>query len=382
MFSGLGSISDLNQQFAQFTSNLTNLDSLQDGTAVPNSSATPDHSEINSDSFSLLEQANNKLTEELEVQKALVGELKAYLLVKDEQLHTGEFEVTDLTNQVKRAVELERDTRESFSHYKIEAEERIKILGEKLTLQKDRIQKSIQPTECKPNIVHDDCFEQRKSSDIEDELRDMLNESRQACRSADKQLEDLSCCLTKVQSDLTSSEKELQLKNCESRDAILLVEELRAQLCIATDRLTACEEETEAHQKALTNVIERLESDVQGYLNNIVELKDEQAKYLERCSVAEARNAELEEQLVVQKCSEQNSALANNSSVDALAQQIELAETRARLLQEADGKVGTLTEKLKDMMHRFADLKSKSSLQAQQLEERITEITKLAQGKV
>jgi DNA anti-recombination protein RmuC len=49
---------------------------------------------------------------------------------------------------------------------------------------------------------------------------------------------------------------------------------------------------------------------------------------------------------------------------------------------ESEGKVATLTEKLKDMMHRFAELKSKSAAQLQQAEDKYRDLTKIAQAKV
>ena len=41
MFSGIGSLSDLNQKFVKFTSNISNLDNLQDDNAIVGNTTGP-----------------------------------------------------------------------------------------------------------------------------------------------------------------------------------------------------------------------------------------------------------------------------------------------------------------------------------------------------
>ncbi len=402
MFSGLGSISDLNQQFAQFTSNLTNLDSLQDGsTPIPATTKSANATDDQTSIVRSLELANEKLTEELSCQQSLVNDLKAYLAVKDDQLNSKDAEVVLLTKELNQAIELEQVATKAFSEYKAQTEEKLKALTEDLADRQSprkRGDKNVHANELK--------VANGKVEELERQLAEALNahsvqpvasqslsedsshvlaleESRRAAVVADQQILELKEHLTAVEKDLLFQKTKY---SSELDNANQCIEQLRSDFLTSSTSAASQIAEFQVQLSEKAGALEKLESDLQSYLNNIVELNEEKGSLLDRSTRAESRCAELEASLRATQASvsslEHQHASAGNTASDELAQARELADTRMRLLQEAEGKVSTLTEKLKDMMHRFAELKAKSTTQNQQLEERLADITKLAQAKV
>ena len=404
MFSGLGSISDLNQQFAQFTSNLTNLDSLQDGSNPIPATAKTGHatSDDQSSTIRSLELANEKLTEELSCQQSLMNDLKAYLSVKDDQLTSKDAEIVFLTKELNQAIELEQVATKALSEYRLQTEEKLKALTEDLADRqspKKRVDKITQSNELK--------VASRKIEELERRLAEALNarpvgseasqsgvsedsshalaleESHRATALADQQVQELKEHLTAVEKDIISQKNHY---SSELDNASECIEQLRSDLLTSSASATSQIAELQVQLSEKAGVLEKLEVDLQAYLNNIVELNEEKSLLLDRIARAESRCVELEASLRATQASvsslEHQNTSTSNAASDEVAQLRDLADTRMRLLQEAEGKVSTLTEKLKDMMHRFAELKAKSTGQNQQLEERLADITKLAQAKV
>lgn len=398
MFSGLGSISDLNQQFAQFTSNLTNLDSLQDGTTTNQTSSNgkvesndegPGRDGRKSDALQALEAENAELREELQVERSLGMDLKAYLSVKDDQLQLKETEVTELRDIIRGMELSETNSAKELAEYKVDCERRIRLLTDSVSdyqHREEELQKRLEYLSSQRTTSKSDDSE--PSNDAIDHEA-LLAESQEAHQAAQRTIADLTRRLDQSASDLSQATKieadlraEANFKKNEIDALNTLVEELQVQLRQASESVAAASHASSSELDEKAAAIERLEADVQGYLNSIVQLNEERDASLERCAAAESRSASLEERLrSVQDSATQQSASASGA-LDELSQAKELAEDRARLVRDAEGKVGALTEKLKDMMHRFAELKSKSTTHAQQLEERVAEITKLAQAKV
>lgn len=393
MFSGLGSISDLNQQFAQFTSNLTNLDSLQDGSVSgqPNSGG-PGQNEQKSDSLHTLKAENTELRVELQTQQSLVEDLKAYLSVKDSELNLKETEADGLRDSIRCVERAEAHSAKELADYKRECERKIQSLTDTVAeyqrREKDLLtaQKLVEIPPGQPHLPKSDDYNLPITATNHEA---MLTESQESYKAAQRTIADLTRRLDQVTSDLARAAEveselraEAKLVLEQSLSLSSSVEDMRVQLRRADESAVSSTDELRAQLDEKTVVIERLEADMQGYLNNIVELNEEHNATLERCASAESRCVALEERLrTVLDSSELNSA-STSDALGELGRARELAEDRARLVQEAENKVTTLTEKLKDMMHRFAELKSKSTSQAQQLQERVTEITKLAQAKV
>lgn len=398
MFSGLGSISDLNQQFAQFTSNLTNLDSLQDGTTTNQTSSNgkvesndegPGRDGRKSDALQALEAENAELREELQVERSLGMDLKAYLSVKDDQLQLKETEVTELRDIIRGMELSETNSAKELAEYKVDCERRIRLLTDSVSdyqHREEELQKRLEYLSSQRTTSKSDDSE--PSNDAIDHEA-LLAESQEAHQAAQRTIADLTRRLDQSASDLSQATKieadlraEANFKKNEIDALNTLVEGLQVQLRQASESVAAASHASSSELDEKAAAIERLEADVQGYLNSIVQLNEERDASLERCAAAESRSASLEERLrSVQDSATQQSASASGA-LDELSQAKELAEDRARLVRDAEGKVGALTEKLKDMMHRFAELKSKSTTHAQQLEERVAEITKLAQAKV
>lgn len=393
MFSGLGSISDLNQQFAQFTSNLTNLDSLQDGSASSQSNAfEPKHNEQKLDSLRTLEAENAALRVELQTQQSLVEDLKAYLSIKDHELNLKETEADGFRDSIRTVERAEAHSAKELTEYKTECEKRIHFLTDKVIGYERREDDLLAAQKGFENVPGQPLFSKSEDRNIPNSVTNheaILAESQEAYIAAQQTITDLTRRLGLVTSDLARAQRvetelrtEVKLELEKSLSLNSLVEDMRVQLWRADESNVTSTDESQAKLKEQAAVIERLEADMQGYLNNIVELNEEHNTTLARCASAESRCAALEERLrTVLESSEQRSA-STSDALGELGRVRELAEDRARLVQEAENKVATLTEKLKDMMHRFAELKSKSSAQAQQMQERVAEITKLAQAKV
>lgn len=404
MFSGLGSISDLNQQFAQFTSNLTNLDSLQDGSNPIPATAKTGHatSDDQSSTVRSLELANEKLTEELSCQQSLMNDLKAYLSVKDDQLTSKDAEIVFLTKELNQAIELEQVATKALSEYRLQTEEKLKALTEDLADRqspKKRVDKITQSNELKVASRKIEELERRlaealfarpagseeSQSDVSEDSSHALalEESHRATALADQQVQELKEHLTAVEKDIISQKNQY---SSELDNANQCIEQLRSDLLTSSASATSQIAELQVQLSEKAGALEKLEVDLQAYLNNIVELNEEKSLLLDRIARAESRCVELEASLRATQASvsslEHQNTHTSNAASDEVAQLRDLADTRMRLLQEAEGKVSTLTEKLKDMMHRFAELKAKSTGQNQQLEERLADITKLAQAKV
>ena len=428
MFSGLGSLSDLNNTFTQFTSNLTNLDSLQDGnTQQPNltpqivisNSTDGQHS---SDSIHRLEQKNVELSELLQVEQALVNDLKAYLTVKDELLQNKEAEVTGLTERIHVAERQLQEVTHSFEVLKVESEERInaatptlvvsepisptkKSIAEKkvakltstvenltseLKFANDKISELENMLAASPQMVSaPHVSESLKDHKVENDLRNLVNEGSEAFHAAEKQIKHLEQQLAKATNDLATknvTEAELRslvlLHASEMSDANTRIDDLETQLSAAQDASAQTIDALTMEVSTKQADVERLEGETQSYLNSIVELKEKKTDLVRKSAAAEEERAALAIKLQTLMQSSHQQSESADSVNNEFAQLTEVCETKTRLLQESEVKVSTLTEKLKDMMHRFAELKSKSSLNAQQLEERIADITKLAQAKV
>jgi chromosome segregation ATPase len=426
MFSGLGSLSDLNNTFSQFTSNLTNLDSLQDGNTqqpslipqiVNNSSIDGQHS---SDSIHRLEQKNVELSELLQAEQALVNDLKAYLTVKDELLQNKDAEVTGLTERIHVAERKLQEVTHSFEVFKAESEERINaatptlVVPEPISPTKKSIaeKKVAKLTSTVENLTSELKFANDKISEletlfgpqmvsaqhvseplkdhkVENDLRNLVNEGSEALHAAEKQIKDLELQLAKTTNELiTKNVTEAELRSLvllhasEMSDANTRIDDLETQLSAAQDASAQTVDAPTLEVSAKQADVERLEGETQSYLNSIVELNEKNTDLLRKSAAAEEERAALAVKLQTLIDSSQHQSESAGSVNNELAQLSEACETKTRLLQESEVKVSTLTEKLKDMMHRFAELKSKSSFNAQQLEERIADITKLAQAKV
>jgi DNA-binding ferritin-like protein len=73
----------------------------------------------------------------------------------------------------------------------------------------------------------------------------------------------------------------------------------------------------------------------------------------------------------------------NNTEADVASKKIKAElELKDKKLHESEQKTSTLTEKLKEIMHRYADLKAKSSAQLQTAEEKIADLLHNCQAKV
>ena len=122
MFSGIGSISDLNQQFAQFTTNLTNLDNLQnESSSTGSDSQSIPHPPADTDKFQQLE---NELSE----YKAMYESALDSLGTTQKEVDAQKQMVLDLQEEVKEVRGYLSATSTSFEAYRSEAEENIQNL--------------------------------------------------------------------------------------------------------------------------------------------------------------------------------------------------------------------------------------------------------------
>lgn len=311
MFSGLGSIADLNQQFAQFTSNLTNLDTLQDGSEGKTANVGT--------------QNKDKDNEYKVKYEAAMESLASASVVSDaQQFEIGELQraVADLREQLSAA-------NAEFDIYKKESEQR---LSEAVML---------------------------KSS---------ATEAQQGQHASTINIEGNDAVLAELQAHLEATE----LANVK----------LKIEIRTLSEKLLSKEKSLADALQERNEEIAKLEAELQKYITSIVEASDARTALESQVQDLQMRLAKAEGQLEQSRqTAQQNSEVAKSSLTESETLQAQMMQAQ-QAQSEAEGKVATLTEKLKDMMHRFAELKSKSAAQLQQAEDKYRDLTKIAQAKV
>lgn len=333
MFSGF---TDLNSQFAQFTSNLTNLDSLQDGSAsskvekINIEGETSSHDDISSLEKHIIELQLHVAQRDSDCEQAN-SKLSAF---QQELLHERGL-VTTLQEDLRQAREEKSEMYGQFETFRLKSQEEVHELRSKL-----------HQLQCK----------------VESNSR------------------------TEV-ADTTAAEvfpdKNVSLVNLEElKGAMLTIDDLKTRLSEADANTTELAQKLEKQSLSSAAKVEQLENDIQGYLNNIAGLNQENGSLKAILAASEAQCVAYEAKLQQITASATDRDAAICSALDE-AQQLQSALSHKEAqVQELEAKIGTLKDKLKDMMHRFAELKSKSAAQIQHLEERVAEVSQLMQAKV
>jgi chromosome segregation ATPase len=364
MFSGLGSIADLNQSFAQFTSNLTNLDTLQqDGSAA----------RAQGDEKKAAAPAQGDTTiDQLNEYKAMYESALESLSTANSEVEVGRSTIAALEQEVAEVRNYLSVTTTTFEEYKSETEERIRQLIEKQAA-KSTPRKAAAGTE-------DTGVAERfalKIKDLEEKL-ELSERSNTALRGNVSELN--------ARTEDTGVADRLALKIQELEEKLELSERgntaLRSDVSELNAKLAACAAELQGSADSHNLAVQRLESEVKTYVDNVVQLNEEKEQLQTQVQSLQRRLQVTEAQLqdVCQSAAQSGEAVQSTQSV---VQELQTALTRAQQSNiDSEGKVATLTEKLKDMMHRFAELKSKSGAQLQQEQEKYADLLKIAQAKV
>lgn len=347
MFSGLGSIADLNSQFAQFTSNLTNLDSLQDGTS--GSKAEQSHIDgkpKGSDDRSPTEEILKDLNHQLAQRDHDASLTQAMLLSCQEELSQKNSVVDMLQRQLQEAHEAKDRVCSQFEELREVSQQEISTLRYQL----HQLQSAAAGSSGTKETVEFDSATVQVRANNDSELVVLMEQLQASVASLDS-----------AHSTITNMEARLSQANTS-------IAEL-TQMC-------------HDQSQSSTRKLEEMEREVQGYLSNIVELNEDNAALRASLAESEAQRTACEDRLQQVTASATDRDAAMNSSLDEAGQLQGLLSQKEAQVSELEGKTSTLKEKLKDMMHRFAELKSKSAAQVQHLEERVAEVTQLMQAKV
>lgn len=347
MFSGLGSIADLNSQFAQFTSNLTNLDSLQDGTGGKKAvqehvDGKPKGSEDQSSAEDRLKELNNHLAQR-DHDAALT---QALLLSCQEEVSQKNSFVDVLQRQLQEEHEAKAHICAQFEELREVSQQEISTLRHQLH-----------------------------------QLQSAASGSSATKETVISEVTTVNVCVNN-DSELVALREQLQASVASldaARSTISAMEARQSQSSTSIAELTqTCEDLSQNSTKKQ----EEMEREVQGYLGNIVELNEDNTVLRASLAESEAKRAACENRLQQATASATDRDAAMNSSLDEAGQLQGLLSQKEAQVSELEGKTSTLKEKLKDMMHRFAELKSKSAAQVQHLEERVVEVSQLMQAKV
>lgn len=339
MFSGLGSITDLNNQFAQFTSNLTNLDSLQDGTSNSGTNQVAAGGKCDSQvDVTSLEKHIFELQIKLAQQESESEATNSTLLACQQDLLQEKSVTATLQIELRTVCEEKDEICAQLEAFKVKSQKEKSTLRSKL---------------------------QRLEADAKGAGK---LHTEEVAKEPDPEIDFLN-----VRLQTTASELETARSN---------ITDLETRLAAAETSATELTQQYESQSQGSTAKMDQLEKDIQGLLSNIVELSEENGSLRTRLAVSEGHCKALEAQL------EQTTASATDRDV-AISSSLDEAQILKRALGEKDAQVeelqvqaGTLKDKLKDMMHRFAELKAKSGSQIQHLEERVAEVTQLMQAKV
>jgi chromosome segregation ATPase len=397
MFSGLGSIADLNQQFAQFTSNLTNLDSLQEGETSKKEVTAPNIVPSN---------ASEEMTRQLEDQ------LAEYKVLYDSAMENLKTSNEEAASQKSRALELQLEVEEvrgylsatttNFDAYREQSEIRIQALltaqhatqpdagGGGAEAESRGVDNSEEVFRLQGEISKCEARNAELTKEIADNKRKAKAEGKESQRliaERDASIQRLEQQVQEFQQSVVGLEDEkaaLQTRAAQLEADLQSAAGVEAERDALLAKVAHLEDEAQkaavvrAENTALAARVAALEEN----LRSAASLRDEKDALLAKTSRLEATNSELEGKLSqVRESAAQSGETASATQQQTERLQRDLQEAQ-RGAADAEGKVATLTEKLKDMMHRFAELKTKSAAQLQQAEDKYADHTKLAQAKV
>jgi chromosome segregation ATPase len=397
MFSGLGSIADLNQQFAQFTSNLTNLDSLQDGENTKKESAVTNDVDVEADA-----ERTRRLEDQLAECKVLYDSAMDNLAVSNNEVGSQKVRIVELQQEVEELRGYLSVATGNFEAYREQSEKRIQTLMHAQASVQPQSDSADSPAEigdvdhpqevirlhgeisqCEArnaDLMKDIAEHKRKAKADQKESRQLLAERDASIQRLEQQVQEFVQSLVGLEDEkIILQARAAQLEGeiqraadvATERDALL---KRMAQLEDDAQKAVALQED----KAALAARVAALEDD----LRSTASLRDEKDALAMKANRLEAAHGELERQLsqVRESAAQSGEAVSSTQQLTKRLQQDVLDAQRGAA--EAEGKVATLTEKLKDMMHRFAELKTKSAAQLQQAEEKYADLTKIAQAKV
>jgi chromosome segregation ATPase len=310
--------------------------------------------------------------DQLNEYKAMYESALESLSTANSEVELGRSTIAALEQEVAEVRNYLSVTTTNFEEYKSETEERIRKLIEK---------QGAKSTPRKAAAGSEDAGAAERLTlrikDLEEKL-ELSERSNTALRGNVSELN--------ARTEDTGVADRLALKIQELEEKLELSERgntaLRSDVSELNAKLAACAAELQGSADSHNLAVQRLESEVKTYVDNVVQLNEEKEQLQTQVQSLQRRLQETEAQLqdVCQSAAQNGEAVQSTQSV---VQELQTALTRAQQSNtESEGKVTTLTEKLKDMMHRFAELKSKSGAQLQQEQEKYADLLKIAQAKV
>ena len=395
MFSGLGSINDLNQQFAQFTSNLTNLDTLQnDSSQEPVTSISTGKSTDKDVKIKTLEAELASLYQKLHDTEFELTNKNENIISIDNRNKDLEREVSEVRGYLSSTTKLYEELKDDYEIKTTALEEALQSVQTNTPTQsptknqdselqklKTKLTKSIAATkEYKATIT--DLNNQLSSKDTElSNLQSQLNDYEvkfNDMKNMKMEFEDM-----KTLKDNEISELKLQLE--EQQHQLNTLSNIEIQLTEYKDKNIELINLINTTNLQHNDIINNYEQEQNENLNNIVKLNDEKAIIETKMNEQKTEIIKLKEIITNNNNNNEinNSILlqntTNNNEIIELKKELTI---KSEKMQETEKNITILTEKIKEIMHRYAELKTKTATQLQQADEKYNNLTSILQAKV
>lgn len=410
MFSGLTSIADLNQQFINFTNTITNLDNMQNSSIDPTIISEECDEKITKENNESI--PNVGLIESIDIQILQDIKLESTQTSYEQMSKDLENQLEYLKNEKQKVKELESELENmKEKHYKhielIESENNLKL--KYLEQDINKLQKSYDEKVSQLELV-----QQQKSTD--NELITPIPTTATISTSNKvkwKKLHEEECMKSsKLQLQLDSSQSKIKELECNISDQnekwmVLYEQEVNKTTNVQfkfDDSLTTINK-LEDKTKELKNELDSAKCNINEmkilqitiadeYISKINELNIKVNDYDKSIKALHQDYCIKIDKLNLKYVENENQVLVNIESMK-LSHQVELNQTISqsedlkRLLDskekyctEIEQKNNVLTEKLKEIMHKYAEFKSKTSNNSHHTDEQLIELKKKLQDKV